>query len=145
MKGTVIPLRELKDEAFSSGLMGEGVGIEPKEGKVVSPVNGTVSTLFPTLHAIGITSDSGAELLIHVGMDTVQLEGEGFKAYIQQGDRVVRGQQLLDVDLALLKEKGYVTQTPVLVVNPEEMKEIKITDQKQVVENDDLVTVSYKS
>ncbi|WP_330599689.1 PTS glucose transporter subunit IIA [Catenibacillus scindens] len=64
---------------------------------------------------------------------------------MQQGDRVVRGQQLLDVDLALLKEKGYVTQTPVLVVNPEEMKEIKITDQKQVAENDDLVTVSYKS
>ena len=143
MKGEVILLSELTDEAFSSGLMGKGLGIEPEDGKVVSPVDGTVSTLFPTLHAIGITSDSGVEILIHVGMDTVQLEGTGFKAHVEQGARVKKGQLLLDVDLQLLKERGYVTQTPVLVVNPDDVKEIEVTDQKQVSENDDLITVFF--
>lgn len=143
MKGEVIPLSELTDEAFSSGLMGKGLGIEPEDGKVFSPVDGTVSTLFPTLHAIGITSDSGVEILIHVGMDTVQLEGTGFKAHVEQGDRVKKGQLLMDVDLQLLKERGYVTQTPVLVVNPDDVKEIEVTDQKQVSENDDLMTVFF--
>lgn len=143
MSGEVIPLNELADDAFSSGVMGKGVGIEPTDGKVISPVNGTVSTLFPTLHAIGLTSDSGAEILIHIGMDTVQLEGNGFKAYIVQGDRVQKGQHLLDVDLQLLEERGYVTQTPVLIVNPDDVKEIKMTDQKRVDQNDNLMTVSY--
>lgn len=143
MSGEVIPLNELADDAFSSGVMGKGVGIEPTDGKVISPVNGTVSTLFPTLHAIGLTSDSGAEILIHIGMDTVQLEGNGFKAYIAQGDRVQKGQHLLDVDLQLLEERGYVTQTPVLIVNPDDVKEIKMTDQKRVDQNDNLMTVSY--
>ena len=130
MSGEVIPLNELADDAFSSGVMGKGVGIEPTDGKVISPVNGTVSTLFPTLHAIGLTSDSGAEILIHIGMDTVQLEGNGFKAYIAQGDRVQKGQHLLDVDLQLLEERGYVTQTPVLIVNPDDVKEIKMKEKE---------------
>ncbi len=144
MSGEVLPLEELKDEAFSSGVMGKGVGIEPSEGKVVSPVDGTVSTLFPTLHAVGITSDSGTEILIHVGMDTVQLDGEGFEAHVKQGDKVKKGQLLLDVDLKLLREKGYSTQTPVLVVNPDDMSELQVTDQKQTAVNDDFITVHFK-
>ena len=144
MSGEVLPLEELKDEAFSSGVMGKGAGIEPSEGKVVSPVDGTVSTLFPTLHAVGITSDSGTEILIHVGMDTVQLDGEGFEAHVKQGDKVKKGQLLLDVDLKLLREKGYSTQTPVLVVNPDDMSEIQVTDQKQTDVNDDFITVHFK-
>ena len=144
MSGEVLPLEELKDEAFSSGVMGKGAGIEPSEGKVVSPVDGTVSTLFPTLHAVGITSDSGTEILIHVGMDTVQLDGEGFEAHVKQGDKVKKGQLLLDVDLKLLREKGYSTQTPVLVVNPDDMSEIQVTDQKQTAVNDDFITVHFK-
>ena len=144
MTGEIIPLEELKDEAFSSGVMGQGAGIEPSEGRVFAPVDGTVSTLFPTLHAVGITSDNGAEILIHVGMDTVQLNGEGFIAHVNQGDRVKRGQLLLDVDLKLLREKGYSTQTPVLVVNPDDMSEIQVTDQKQTAVNDDFITVHFK-
>lgn len=144
MSGAVIPMEELKDEAFSSGVMGKGAGIEPDDGKVVSPVDGTISTLFPTLHAIGITSDNGAEILIHVGMDTVQLEGEGFQAYVSQGDHVTKGQHLLDVDLALLKEKGYVTQTPVLIVNPDVMKEISVTEATQIRMQDDLMKVQFQ-
>lgn len=144
MSGEVLPLEELKDEAFSSGVMGKGAGIESSEGKVVSPVDGTVSTLFPTLHAVGITSDSGTEILIHVGMDTVQLDGEGFEAHVKQGDKVKKGQLLLDVDLKLLREKGYSTQTPVLVVNPDDMSEIQVTDQKQTAVNDDFITVHFK-
>ncbi len=144
MTGEIIPLEELKDDPFSSGVMGQGAGIEPSEGRVFAPVDGTVSTLFPTLHAVGITSDNGAEILIHVGMDTVQLNGEGFIAHVNQGDRVKRGQLLLDVDLKLLREKGYSTQTPVLVVNPDDMSEIQVTDQKQTAVNDDFITVHFK-
>lgn len=144
MTGEIIPLEELKDEAFSSGVMGQGAGIEPSEGRVFAPVDGTVSTLFPTLHAVGITSDNGEEILIHVGMDTVQLNGEGFIAHVNQGDRVKRGQLLLDVDLKLLREKGYSTQTPVLVVNPDDMSEIQVTDQKRTAVNDDFITVHFK-
>ena len=143
MSGQVLPLEKLTDEAFSSGAMGQGAGIIPEDGKVVSPVDGTISTLFPTLHAVGITSDNGTEILIHVGMDTVQLDGEGFKAYVQQGDRVTKGQHILDVDLEMLEERGYVTETPVLVVNPEDMSKIEVTDQKQTKLNEKLITVHF--
>lgn len=143
MSGQVIGLGELKDEAFNSGMMGDGVGLVPTEGKVVSPVAGTISTLFPTLHAIGITSDSGAEILIHVGMDTVELNGKGFKAYVKQDDHVEQGQHLLDVDLKTIKDAGYSIQTPVLVVNSADMREVEKTDKKEVKINESLMTVKY--
>lgn len=143
MSGQVIGLGELKDEAFNSGMMGDGVGLVPTEGKVVSPVAGTISTLFPTFHAIGITSDSGAEILVHVGMDTVELNGKGFKAYVKQDDHVAQGQHLLDVDLKTIKDAGYSIQTPVLVVNSADMREVEKTDKKEVKINESLMTVKY--
>lgn len=143
MSGNIIPLSELKDDAFASGALGNGVGIEPSEGKVISPVDGTVTTLFPTKHAIGITSDSGVEVLIHIGLDTVQLNGDGFNAHIKQGDRVKKGQLLMDVDLEKIKKAGFSTQTPVIVTNSMDLLDVLPTENHLIHLNDELITVLF--
>lgn len=115
--GNVIELKDVQDGAFASEALGKGAAILPEQGVVVSPVNGVITTLFPTKHAIGITSVDGVEVLIHVGLDTVQLNGEGFTSFIKQGDNVVQGQELLHFDMELMKEKGYCMETPVIITN----------------------------
>ena len=117
--GNVIPLSEVPDEAFGSGAMGQGVGIEPAEGKVYAPFDGTVEMVFDTKHAIGLTSSDGISLLIHVGLDTVELKGQYFTAHVSAGDPIKKGQLLLEFDLDKIAEK-YKTVTPVLVVNTDE-------------------------
>ncbi|GEM04828.1 hypothetical protein HMI01_18160 [Halolactibacillus miurensis] len=117
IKGQFVKLEDIDDQAFNSGALGLGIAIEPTEGLVVAPVSGSVTSLFPTHHAIGITSDEGAEILIHVGMDTVRLEGEHFTAHIKQGDRIERGQKLLSFDIEKIKAAGYPLTTPVVVTN----------------------------
>ena len=117
--GNVVPLSEVPDEAFGSGAMGQGVGIEPDEGKVYAPFDGTVEMVFDTKHAIGLTSSDGISLLIHVGLDTVELNGQYFTAHVSAGDPIRRGQLLLEFDLDKIAEK-YKTVTPVLVVNTDE-------------------------
>ena len=107
IKGEVKPIEESSDAAFASGALGKGVVILPEEGKVYAPVTGTVTVLFPSLHAIGITSDAGIELLIHIGINTVQLNGEGFTAHIKQGDQIKQGQLLVEFDMNKIKEAGY--------------------------------------
>ncbi len=131
IKGDVLPLNQVKDEVFSAGLLGKGVAIEPKEGKVVSPVDGTLTTLFPTHHALGITSDNGAEILIHVGMDTVQLEGKCFTPKAKQGDKIKAGQVLLEFDIDGIKEAGYPVTTPVIISNSDNYLDIIGTEAKQ--------------
>ena len=120
LKGKTIKLEEVEDEAFSSGILGQGVAIMPEEGVLYAPADGTVSTFFPTGHAIGMMTDSGVELLMHVGMDTVQLNGKGFHACVAEGDRVKKGQKLLEFDRKLISEAGYSLVTPVLVTNADE-------------------------
>lgn len=117
--GSVIPLSEIPDEAFSSGAMGQGVGIVPAEGKVYAPFDGTVEMVFDTKHAIGLTSSDGVSLLIHVGLDTVELNGQYFTAHVSAGDPIKKGQLLLEFDLDKIAEK-YKTVTPVLVVNTDD-------------------------
>lgn len=117
IEGTIMPLSNVQDSAFSQGILGKGLAIEPEKGEVVSPVNGTITTLFPTYHAIGITSDSGIEVLIHVGMDTVQLEGKYFHPCIKQGDQVHAGQTLLTFEMDQIKNAGYSLLTPVVITN----------------------------
>jgi PTS system beta-glucosides-specific IIC component len=112
-----VKLEDIEDQAFNSGALGLGIAIEPTEGEVFAPVSGSVTSLFPTHHAIGITSDEGAEILIHVGMDTVRLEGEHFTAHVKQGDRIERGQKLISFDIEKIKEAGYPLTTPVVVTN----------------------------
>lgn len=117
IKGKALPLSEVQDEAFAQGILGKGLAVEPSRGIVLSPVNGTVETLFPTRHAIGITSDSGVEILIHIGMDTVKLDGKYFTAFIEEGDRVIKGQKLVEFDMDKIASEGYSLVTPVVITN----------------------------
>lgn len=141
IKGKVIPLAEVEDAAFSSEVMGKGVAIEPSEGKVVSPVNGIVTTLFKTKHAIGITSDNGVEILIHVGMDTVKLAGEYFTAHINQGDAVKAGDLLVEFDIAKIKEAGCEVTTPVIITNSEDYADVTPTLKKAIEQKETLLTI----
>ncbi|MFS0637745.1 beta-glucoside-specific PTS transporter subunit IIABC [Mesobacillus foraminis] len=136
--GEAMPLSEIKDAAFASGVLGKGLAIEPSEGKLYSPVSGTVSVLFPTNHAIGITTDDGAELLIHIGMDTVQLNGKHFTAHTSQGARVEKGQILIDFDIEAIKAAGYPVTTPVVITNYDQYK-LVTTDKKQIKAGDLLI------
>lgn len=144
ISGKLIALSKSEDEAFASGALGEGIAIIPREGLVVSPIDGIITTLFPTLHAIGITGDNGIEMLIHVGINTVQLDGKGFKAYIQEGDRVKKGDKLVTFDMELIKNSGYSLTTPVLITNPEEFLEIAPIEEKDVNFNDEIIKVIFK-
>ena len=122
LAGQVKPLSQATDPVFSSGVMGQGVVIEPSQGELVSPVNGTVTVLFPTKHAVGIVSEEGVEMLMHIGMDTVSLDGKGFEAHVEQGDKVVVGQQLISFDMDVIKEAGLVAETPVIVTNQDDFQ-----------------------
>ena len=122
LAGQVKPLSQATDPVFSSGVMGQGVVIEPSQGELVSPVNGTVTVLFPTKHAVGIVSEEGVEMLMHIGMDTVSLDGKGFEAHVEQGDKVVVGQQLISFDMYVIKEAGLVTETPVIITNQDDFQ-----------------------
>ncbi|MGG1227815.1 beta-glucoside-specific PTS transporter subunit IIABC [Bacillus halotolerans] len=117
IKGEVKALSEVNDGVFSAGIMGKGFAIEPEEGEVVSPVYGSVTTVFKTKHAIGITSDQGAEILIHIGLDTVKLEGQWFTAHVKEGDKVAPGDPLVSFDLEQIIAAGYDVITPVIVTN----------------------------
>ena len=115
LAGQVKELSQATDPVFSSGVIGQGLVIEPSEGELVSPVNGTVTVLFPTKHAVGIVSDEGVEMLMHIGMDTVGLDGKGFEAHIEQGDHVAIGQKLISFDMDVIKAAGLVTETPIII------------------------------
>ena len=131
----------MKDEAFSSGALGEGVAIEPDEGVLYAPADGTISALFPTGHAVGITTETGLELLIHVGMDTVQLDGRGFRTFVEAGEVVKQGQKLIEFDIKLISEAGYSLETPVLVTNADDFKKVEITEAEKVQAGDCLLHI----
>ena len=126
MKGEVLPIEKSNDAAFASKAMGDGVAINPEEGVIYAPADGKISLVFPTKHAIGITLNSGAELLIHAGIDTVKMDGEGFELYVNTGDEVKKGDKLLSFNMDLVKEKGYQTQTMFLVAD-EKGKELEVS------------------
>ena len=117
LAGEVKELSQATDPVFAQGLMGRGVVIVPSQGELVSPVNGRVTVFFPTKHAIGILSDEGVEILMHIGMDTVNLEGKGFEGFVSQGDKVKAGDKLISFDIDMIKKAGYVTETPVIITN----------------------------
>ena len=127
MKGEVLDVSKSADPAFASKAMGEGVAINPTEGIVYAPADGTISLIFPTKHAMGITLNSGVELLIHAGIDTVKMEGEGFETFVETGAKVKKGDKLLSFDMDLVKEKGYKTQTMFLVADAKG-KEVEVVE-----------------
>lgn len=142
LEGNSVSLESVPDETFSTGVLGLGAAVIPPERKsvvVYSPDNGTVSTLFDTHHAIGLTLDSGAEILIHIGINTVALEGKYFKAFVNEGDRVSKGQKLIEFNSAEIKAAGYETVTPVIVTNSEEYSSVKQLKNGQVTPKDGII------
>ena len=141
IKGKVLKLESMKDDAFASGVLGKGAAILPEDGNVFAPADGVVSTLFPTLHALGLETDDGVEILIHIGLDTVQLEGEGFEAMVKQGDRVQKGQLLVKFDMEFIESKGFCLETPVIVANTDEFLDVVETAGEQIVPGENLLKV----
>lgn len=145
LTGQVKPLSQATDPVFSSGVMGQGVVIEPSQGELVSPVNGTVTVLFPTKHAVGIVSEEGVEMLMHIGMDTVSLDGKGFKAHVEQGDKVVVGQQLISFDMDVIKEAGLVTETPVIITNQDDFQADVEGDLPRDIKRGEVLMIAHRT
>ena len=143
LAGQVKPLSQATDPVFSSGVMGQGVVIEPSQGELVSPVNGTVTVLFPTKHAVGIVSEEGVEMLMHIGMDTVSLDGKGFEAHVEQGDKVVVGQQLISFDMDVIKKAGLVTETLVIITNQDDFQADVEGDLPRDIKRGDALMIAH--
>ena len=145
LAGQVKPLSQATDPVFSSGVMGQGVVIEPSQGELVSPVNGTVTVLFPTKHAVGIVSEEGVEMLMHIGMDTVSLDGKGFVAHVEQGDKVVVGQQLISFDMDVIKKAGLVTETPVIITNQDDFQADVEGDLPRDIKRGEVLMIAHRT
>lgn len=141
--GEVVPLEDVPDPVFSQKMMGDGVAIKPNNGTVVSPVQGKIMQVFPTKHAIGIQAENGIEILLHIGLETVNLNGEGFTTHVQEGDNVKVGDALVTFEKEIIEEKAKSTITPVIITNTTEMKEIQIKDPQSVqAGQDEIIFVS---
>ncbi|MCM2973939.1 beta-glucoside-specific PTS transporter subunit IIABC [Priestia aryabhattai] len=128
IEGEVVPLSEVNDDVFSSGLLGKGVAIVPNKGEVFAPFSGEIVTFLESKHAIGLKGDNGVELLIHVGIDTVTLKGQHFESYVSQGDRVEAGDKMLEFDMEAIKAKGFELVTPVIVTNDKQFSEVELAE-----------------
>ena len=141
MTGQVVNMADITDNAFSTGALGKGVAIIPEKGELYAPVSGEITTLFPTLHAVGITSDDGVEILMHVGIDTVHLNGKGFEALVAQGDHVEKGKKLLSFDIDYIKSEGYSVETPIIITNSDKYLDVVESTLSAVSTNDNLLKV----
>lgn len=142
VSGKVIPLSEVQDEAFSAGVLGQGAAVIPEDNIIYAPSDGTIVNMFATGHAIGMLTDTGIEILIHVGMDTVQLNGRGFEPLVQTGDAVKKGQQLLKFDLKFITEAGYSPVTPVIITNSDDYNAVTMTNVGRIDVGDVLLRIS---
>ncbi len=133
--GTLIPLAQVDDPVFSQGMMGPGLAVEPAIAEIYSPVNGKITTVFPTKHAIGVEADNGKAILLHIGIDTVELNGEGFDVFVKEGDTVTPETLLARVDHAFLKAQG--KPSTLMVLFPEE-KELPAVSEKPIAEHDEI-------
>lgn len=141
IEGKSVSLSQVNDITFSEEIMGKGAAIIPSKGIAVSPVNGVISALFETKHAIGITAEDGTEILIHIGLDTVKLGGKHFTAHVKSGDKVKIGDLLVEFDIEAIKREGYEVITPVLVTNSSDYKDVLSLIDKDVKEKDELIKV----
>ena len=145
LEGKVLPLSEANDAAFAAGVMGKGAVIEPTLGEVYAPFDGQVMTVFPTKHAIGLISEQGTELLIHVGIDTVQLEGKYFESFVSQGQKIQKGDLLLKFDMEAIEAAGFSTQVPIIITNSSDFADIVITDKTVIHKAEELLTGLVKT
>lgn len=142
--GRAVSLKEVNDPTFSEGILGDGVAVVLSDGKICAPEDGTIGMIFETLHAVSLTTKYGAEILIHVGLDTVKLKGEGFEGFVKAGDTVKKGDLLLTVDIEKVKAAGYDTITPMLICNTAQFAEVKGLIGKEVAPGDDILEVTEK-
>lgn len=142
MEGKVLPLNKVEDPTFAEGMMGDGMAIEPTVGRVVAPVNGIVATIFNTKHAVAIIGENGEEVLIHIGLDTVQLGGKHFTAHVTQGQKVKAGDLLIEFDIDAIKQAGYPVTTPVIITNTSNYKQVSGTTKTQVKEKQAFIELS---
>jgi PTS system beta-glucosides-specific IIC component len=140
LSGKVVPLSEVEDQAFSSGVMGKGLAILPDEGKLFSPVNGTIDSVTETKHAVSIVSDAGEEVLIHIGMDTVTLKGAPFTAHVADGQKIKSGDLLIEFDMAAIEAANLSTVTPIVVVNSDDYSSVTITEAGSVKVGEEIIT-----
>ena len=142
MAGEAVAITEVPDPTFSSGMMGNGIAIQPTDGKVCSPVNGTVDTMFETGHAVSLISESGIEILIHVGLETVGLNGKPFQVKVQNGQKVKKGDVLMIADLEAIKAAGLPTITPVLICNTDDYPTFNTFVDKNVTNEDVVIALA---
>ncbi len=142
--GNIIPLEKVPDPVFSEKIMGDGIAIEPSEGKILSPIDGKIATIFPTNHAIGLVNKEGLEILIHIGIDTVELKGEGFNRIAEEGADVKKGDPLMEIDLEKIKNGGKSTITPIIITNMDKVDKINKNTGKVERGNNSILTVHLK-
>ena len=139
VEGKTIPLTQVSDEVFASGVLGKGIAVQPASGKILAPADATVSMIYPTLHAVGLILDNGIEMMIHIGIDTVKLNGQYFEKHVQDGDHVKRGQLLVSFDMQKIEQAGYDLTTTVVVTNSKNYEAIGSTNKNNVTNNDQLL------
>ena len=142
MAGKAVPITEVPDPTFAEGMLGNGIAIEPADGKVYAPCDATVDMMFTTGHAVSLVADDGAEVLIHVGLETVSLEGKPFTVHVANGDKVTKGQLLIEVDLEAVKAAGLPTITPMLICNTDDYPTFNTFVGKDVTNNDVVIALA---
>ena len=141
MNGTVVPMAEVQDEAFSNCILGDGVAIEPSEGRLYAPADAEVDNLFDTHHAIGLVTEDGVEILLHIGINTVELGGKHFEAHVEVGQKVKRGDLLISFDMEAVKAAGYLCTTPMIICNTEDYQSVAPAAQGEIRAGADLLEV----
>lgn len=139
--GRLVPLSEVSDPTFADGILGQGAAVIPSDNRFLSPVDGTVTTVFPTGHAAAITSVDGAEILLHIGVDTVKLNGQHFTIHMEEGQKVNRGDLILEADLEQIKAAGYDVITPIVICNTDDFAEVAIAEAGEVTAGDVILTL----
>lgn len=141
MRGTCVSIKEVSDPTFGEEILGKGVAVKPADGRVCAPEDGVINTVFPTGHAVGITTKDGVELLIHVGLDTVKMDGRGFQIMCQEGQEIRKGELLIEADLGLIQAEGYDTITPVVICNSDDFSQITKQTDAEVSVGDTVLTL----
>ncbi|EMF0566351.1 MULTISPECIES: beta-glucoside-specific PTS transporter subunit IIABC [Enterococcus] len=141
LSGKVLPLSDVPDKVFSSGAMGKGLAIDPEKGELIAPADGEITTIFPTGHAVGLTTKDGIEILMHIGMDTVELEGQWFETFVKQGDQVKAGDLLVRFDIEAIKAAGYSVITPIVITNTEHFADVLELNQEELIASEDFLAI----